>query len=364
MTARHLIVLVLTIVVIGVAWKVSQDKAPQTEVERAPLYPALLERINDADRIVLSSAEHTSELERSGERWLLANRDGFEATGGDVRRLLLQVAGLRTVEAKTASPERYARLGVADVGEPGADGTLLEITGGGDTLASLVVGHTRDVPGAEQRYVRRAGEAQSWLVDGALEAPADPIRWVDAAIVDIDTSRISEVQITSPGATDVVIRKAEPDDNFFELMDVPDGFEAKSRSTVSSLGAVLLDLRFNDVAAASRLGDAAPARTTVARTFDGLVAILEDFELDGEVYTRFGFRYEASLDTTADGAEPGDDAGEDAEADAAPDVPAEVEMLNERTAGWIYVLPNYKRRMLDRTFDSLVTEAKDDSDDA
>jgi hypothetical protein len=377
---RSLALGVVTLVVLVAAWKISEDKAPQTEVTRSEFLPALLDRINDVVAVELRSAAHTTRLVRDGEAWHIAGKDDFPADAARVRRTLLQLAALRGVEAKTRSPERYGRIGVDDIDQDGAEGTRVEVDAGGDEpLVSLIVGHARGEGGA-QHYVRRTAEAQSWLVEGALEVPADPIPWLEAGIVDVDTQRVRSVRIEVPERTPVVVTKSAPEDNFFTLQDVPEGYTAKSKATVSSVGAVLLDLRLNDVAAASRVSGQAPARVTTVRTFDGLVATLTDYVQDDLTWTAFDFTYDAEgavaarPDTAAD-AIPAAPLGEaDGASDAAADEAAagdaavaptptetvadEVNRLSVRTKGWIYALPDYKRRMIERDFDSLVEEKK------
>jgi len=370
---RTLGLALLTLVVIVIAWKVSQDKAPQTEVSRSQLYPDLLDHLNDVEHVRLRNGDDESVLVRDGERWLMANKDRFPADGAAVRRTVLQVASLRVVEPKTANPERYARLGVQDADAENADSTLVELVGHDDAaLARLLVGHASDNTSAPRHYVRRAGEEQSWLVEGELEVPADPVPWLDAGIVDVDTEQVAEVRIEQDNAKPIVIRKREADDNFFALMNVPDGFEAKSKATVSSGGALLLDLRFNDVASARVVADRTPLRTVTVRTFDGLLTTLKDYELDdGRKVTAFAFTAvepemaaeagEAAQpsETPADNADNAHD-GNASTDDGAPDavdtetVAARVARLNDRTSGWVYVLPDYKRRMIERDFDSLV----------
>jgi hypothetical protein len=361
----------LTLAVIGVAWKISQDKAPQTEISRSQLYPGLLDRLNDVARVRLSSTDDTTLLARESEGWVLASKDGYPVNGAAVRRTVLQVAGLRVVEPKTATPERYARLGVADIDGADAAGTLVELLAADDAaLARLIVGNASDTAGTPRHYVRRAEEAQSWLVEGALAVPADPIPWVDAGIVDIDTARVAEVRIEPAEGAPIVIRKAERDDNFFALESVPTGFEPKSKATVSSGGAVLLDLRFNDVASAAAVADRAPLRTVTVRTFDGLAATMKDYALEDRVVTTFDFAATSPAlpspgdDETDDGSAAADDEGGSPEAAAteAETVAEEAARLAAVTAGWAYVLPDYKRRMIERDLDSLVQPVNKDVD--
>lgn len=370
MNAKSIVIVVITVAVIAWAWQLSETKAPQTDVSREVFASGLLDRINEVQRFSATSAEHETVLTRDADRWVIANKDNFPADDGAVRQALLQLAALRGVEPKTRSPERYAKLGVADVSEEGATGTrLIGKTAAGETAFDLIVGHVRDNSGGDQRYVRPAADAQSWLVDGALEAPADPIRWLDASVVDIDTDRVREVRIDTPGETPIHIVKAEAGDSYFELQNVPEDKEAKSKTIVSSLGALLLDLRFNDVAGAARVAQLTPGRTLEVRTFDGLIARGEEFTLDDSSWMRFSFDVDADLAAAAAAAEQSDAAAAtgDTAADAADGetqrepVADEAARLNAATAGWLYVLPDYKLRMVTRGFDSLVKDPEPES---
>jgi hypothetical protein len=377
LNAKFIAIALVTLVLSGLAWKVSRDKAPQTEIERVELFPGLLDRLNDVAALELRSAEHSTRLARgSGDTWGVANKDGYPATFAEIKRGILQVAGLVTVEAKTARRDSHARIGVADLDAAGADGTLVEaFDAAGERVFGLIVGHARDGV-ADQHYVRRLGEDQAWLVAGKLALDADPIRWLDARIADVDTARVRRIEIAAPDEPTVIVGKATRKDSFFTLENVPDGYQAKSKATVSAIGAALLDLRFNDVASAAGIAELTPVRTITIETFDGLVAELEDFDLDGTRWVRFAFRHDPALvvpeepaaddaagDTPADPEPAIETAGGELAADAEPpaasaqpaeSVADEAARLASRTSGWIYVLPDYKRRMIDKRLADLI----------
>lgn len=366
MNNKLLLALLLAVTLGGVAWKISSEKAPQTEVTRSALSAGLIDKLNDVSRIELKSGASSTTLKRAQDQWTVANRDDFPAEAGAVKRLLLGLADLQIVEAKTSLPDSYARIGVADPGA-GSDSLAVELYGTkDDKLLALIVGHKREGAQQSQRYVRRAGEAQSYLVNGKVEASADPITWLDARVVDVDTGRVRQVVIAPADGARIAIAKHKPKDNFFELVDVPAGKVPRSKALVSSLGAVLLDLRFNSVAAAARFADAKPLRHTTVETFDGLVAHIDEFEADGKTYARFDFAYDASKvdaealkDIAPAASEPPPVPGTEpakAASDAAPkeSVDAEAARLKTRTANWVYELPDYKMRMLSKRLDDLV----------
>jgi hypothetical protein len=377
MNNKLLAALLLAVVLGGMAWKISSDKAPQTEVTRSALSAGLLDKLNEVSRIELRGADNSTTLKRAKDQWTVANRDDFPAEPAAVKRLLLGLADLQIVEAKTSLPDSYARIGVADPGA-GSDSLGVELYGAkDDKLLALVVGHKREGGQQSQRYVRRAGEAQSYLVNGKVEASADPITWLDARIVDVDTARVRQVVITPADGARIAIAKRKPKDNFFELVDVPAGKVPRSKALVSSLGAVLLDLRFNSVAAAARFADAKPLRQTTVETFDGLVTRIDEFEAEGKTWARFDFAYDAAIvDAEAvkdiapaasepppvPGAEGAEGAKPAAEPAAKESVDAEATRLKARNAAWVYELPDYKLRLLGKRLDDLVqAPSKDDA---
>lgn len=369
MNVRFVAVAVLALVVIGAAWKLSVDNAPQTEVSRAPLFPDLTARINDVQRLSLRSRDRETHLVRSNDGWVVRNLDGFPARVADVKRTLLQLAALVRVEAKTARPESYARIGVADIGQDGADGTLIELAGDDEApIADLIAGNTRSSGTQTQRYVRRPNEAQSWLVEGELDAPADPIPWVDAEIADIDADRVRRVEIRPSDGDPVVVSKDKASDNYFELGNVPEGFEPGSRTTVSSLGAILISLRFNSVAAAARVADLEPRSRVRVETFDGIRADIDLFDVDDRTLARFTFAYDpalvASADSAADTATAGNEPDQGVEEPAAASPEEEAATLASRTANWVYELPDYKQRMIDKRLQDLIKERKAEDEDS
>ena len=367
MNNKLLSALLLAVVLAVMAWKVSTDKAPQTEVTRAALYVGLLDQLNEVARIDLRTAKAHTTLRREGEQWMVANLDNFPAEPAAIKRLLLGLADLQIVETKTSLPENYGRIGVADAGD-GSDSLQVELHDAKDArLLAVLVGHKREGGQQSQRYVRRVGEPQSYLVDGKVEAGADAITWLDARIVDIDTARVRRVSIAPGNGAAVTIVKNKALDNFFELKDVPAGKVQRSKALVSSLGSLLLDLRFTHVAAATRFTAAKPLRQTTVQTFDGMVVRIDEFEADGKRYARFDFAYDASLvDATATGEAaavkadepplvPGAEPNKPAES-AAPkeSVEQEVSRLKARSAAWVYELPDFKQRLLTKRLDDLV----------
>jgi hypothetical protein len=369
MSFRNLILIIVTVVVIFAAIAVTQKKAPETNITKETLYPNLIDELNGVERIEIRSRENQSILRKQGDGWTMENRDDFPARFNDVKRSLIQLAELKVVEAKTSDPEKYDRLGVEDVDAEDSGSTLVTVSGtSGEPYVSLIVGNEKK--GGAAHYVRRLGQAQAALAEGELELPADPNEWIDTAIADIQTKRIHRMRIHPLDGDPVVTHKSSPKDNFFDLENVPDGYTVKSKATVSSLGALLLDLRFTDVAAASTIGDDIVPRTVVVvETFDGLIAAIEQLDYEDKVFARFSYEFNPEVLNQITAAHPPAETPDEPETDEAaaleatapdpaaedaPSIEEEVKALNAVASGWIFVLPDYKNRLIDKRMDDLI----------
>ena len=362
MSAKRLAVAVLALAMAYGAFHVAHRQAPTQDVESALLYPQLLEQLNDARKVTLALPAERINLVRSGDGWVLADRDNFPVASAQVRELLMQIAALRIREAKTSKPENYANLGVEDLSLPNSGARQISVLDTADKpLADLLVGKERKAKGAggTSHFVRRAGEGGSWMVEGDLTLKTKRNDWLDTNIVNVPVERVRKSSLLTAGAPAVVVAKATPKDQLFVLQDVPTGKEARSIALVSNVGGLLLDMRFEDVAAVSKVAGLAPLRTAVVETFDGMVVTLKLYEIDGKRWASFAFEShpENAVSIPASPAASQDGTAEVKTEDGkatTPDIASEVKRLNEKTALWVYRLPDYKLRTLDKQLADLI----------
>jgi hypothetical protein len=220
----------------------------------------------------------------------------------------------------------------------------LALSGAGKPLTVIIGRSQSGAPGLT--YVRRAGEAASWLVDGQFDLGKAGGDWLDRSLTDIPANRIRSVTIVHPGSETLRILRAPdakpeagPDAKAetapagmaeFLVADVPTGRELSYPGVANGVAGVLADLQLEDVQTRDALGSG-PGKPVVARfeTTDGLVVEASAWRLaDG---TRITF--------TASGEGP---AGKEAAA------------LNERLGGWVYTLPSYKTEQLTRRLQELL----------
>lgn len=334
------------------------SKPPQATGEH--LFAGMREDINAVTSVTATAAGDNliATVTRQDDRWIVEERDGYPADTGKLRQLLLGLAEAQLVEAKTANREYYARLGVEDVSAEDAGGVLIRVVTPSNQYAVIVGDQTR----GEYRYVRREGEAGSWLIDKSPEAPTETPKWLSATIIDIDAAVVRSVTIEHPDGQTINLEKANREARDFSVTNMPAGRELSYASVANTVGGVLDNLTLDDVAPAAELGP--DAVITTFTTFDGQVIHIASKEVDSKYWIQLTGAYDAALaeqqaapqqaeTTAADAVQTA--TGEDKTAAAQ----AAIDALNERTRQWRYQIPQYKYEQLTRRWQDLLKNETD-----
>jgi hypothetical protein len=345
MKRTSLLVLALITAVVVLAAIIARAGRRSDPVDSAAetLYPTLSERVNDVYAIAVTSADEAFTIARHGEDWGLENKGGYPVKFEMVKEMLLGLAELRIVESKTSNPEYHDRLGLA---RPDADGeddqsTLITLRDGqGQPIASLIVGNRAESSGRSLRqYVRRADEAQTWLVEGSLNVNRTALNWIDRELLRLPRTRVQSVSISHADGESVHIAREDEDQRTFTVSDVPDGHELQRENIADSIAGAVGYLRIEDVAPAGEI-DFAGGQVTVAefRSFDGLLLTIE--LLTGEDGTWI------SLCAAPE------DTGSEETVDEA--VAGEIDEMNQRFNGWAFKIgsssaSSLMKRMADLT---------------
>jgi len=285
-------------------------------------FPDLTPKLADATQLEIHHGAVTMHLTRgakdAGGQWGVADRAGYPAQPDKVHQLLVALTELRLDAARTADPAQYGRLGVADPGK-GSDSTLVRVLDGkGGTIAALIVGHARAAQrgNADTLYIRRPGEAQSWLADGKVLVSVDTQDWLDRTIVDIDPKKIAGVTATRGNASVAFARK----DGTLTLI-APADHPKIDTSKVDDVASALSSLTLEDVQKAPAPGT--PFGHSVFTTTDGLTLAADVSKAGPAVWATF----------TASGN------------DSAP--------LEAKLKGWAYEIGSWKQDALVPTLDSV-----------
>jgi hypothetical protein len=278
---RAPVVAVLAGLVLAIAGGCSRAPDDAESAAAAPWLPALAAREAAIDRVTVRAPDGqvAVTLQRDGKRWRVAERDGWPAAPGRGEALLAALAQAHRVEAKTTHADRYARIGVAPVGQGEASeaaSVAVDLAGGGAPLRVLL-GHPR---GENERFVRVDGDPQAWLVDRALPAPPTPTEWIDTRLVDAPLARIARVDVHDAAGHAFAL---EHIDDRFRVVGVPAAAMGDSHAGDALAGA-LDHLSFEDVA---RDDGKAKAEHVMRFTgHDGSWLQLDAWRIDGRVWTR------------------------------------------------------------------------------
>ncbi len=355
MTTRTVLGLIGALVVLGALALLGQREPQTTDTGSGLLIPGLQEELGDVTRlsVVGAGGEPVVTLERGTAGWTLAERGGYPADLRKIRHTLLSLAEGRILEAKTANPDLHDRLGVEAIDNLEAGGVAITL-GGIDTPVNLIVG---DSAGDYQAYVRRADEAQSYLIDRDPEVGRTAADWLNTELLAIAGDRVQRVTVTHPDGEVLSVFKDTPEETNFAVEAMPPDRELQYASVANPMGTVLANLSLEDVEPMAAID--APLTVTEFRMFDGLVVTAESIERNGEAWVALRAEFDAP-----DGA-PSSDEIPPGEEEASPpeggtDIEAEAQELDQRLNGWRYRIATYQFDQMTRRMDDLLRSEPDE----
>ena len=315
----------------------------QPEVS-GPVLPDWTQTVADAREIEITGPDDHFTLVRGENGWVMPSRDDHPVIPERLAELDAFLADLAFIGARTADPDKHARLELADAGQSGA-GTQLTVRDGADTvLSDIMIGAARN----GRLYLRfpdrpRTYAAQLTSETAAIPAIALADNWLALDFIALEPSDIARTTITPERGPAYVLERPGQLARNFSLRE-PGGWRPITAGAGNGPAAALVRIRFRDVRRADRLRGE-PVGQHIEETFSGLRLTLDILAL-GE--TRW-----ATVTATAvtDGG---------AERAAA---------INARTAGWAYLLSDLSLDRLLRPLDQIadfmgVSDASEPGDDS
>lgn len=330
--------------VVAVLWR---NDATVSTPDNAPAFPGLEQQIPDIARIEISwntdgTVEQASVIREDGT-WRIAEQNGYPADTGKVRDFVLSLAELQLVEAKTADPARYDRLGVSDVAESGSEATRVRLLGrDGGALVDALIGSDRiSGTGGAMLYMRQSDDARSWLAQGRVDDVHRVASWTDEAVVDIGVDRLQEIHLTAPSGEVLEVRRTGEGKTPFELMNMPEDRQFATFYTLNEITDGLAQLKFEDVRSMNGMTFEPSLGNAIYQTRGGLTVIVNFAEVPSntgivETWTHFSINVAA-------------DASEDAKSFAAANA--------ERLARWAYRLSDSRLQRLRHSMESATKPA-------
>ncbi len=349
---KNRLLMLLGLTVLGVFLVAVLRDQPSERAEGAgqALLPNLAAVVNDLDAIdiVAPGGQTSVTLRRDDERWRVRERDDFEADFAQVLEFLRDLAEARTVDPRTSNPDWYDRIGVSDPDAGDATGRRIDFPGG-DDISPVIMGQTD--PTDSGSFARRAGEAQSWLIDRVIQVPVDPVGWLEPGIMDIPAEDIASVLIRHQDGATVQLRRAGEDDPQFVLLAVPEGREAGPSWRRTAIANGLRALNLDDVRRFEP-DEADSVMRALFVTADGLNFISEWYKIDDGYWVHFT----VSAENPAGGEESAAPADQEPEADRseAEDRLASAVAVDARLSPWLFRVPERRFNDLNKRMEDLL----------
>ena len=366
MSSRSLKLLALVaavLIALLVAIEVTDDSArPSGE---SVLFADLRSNIEGIDKIAITKADYDTPVTivRSGDKWVVTERDDYPASIAKVREIIMALADAKVVEVKTANPEMHHRLGLRDPADEGSKGTRITVSGAAVSY-DVIFGN---VAQGNFRYLRKADENQAWLVDQNPTIPATPGGWLLADIVDIGSASVQSVRIAHPDGSVIQISKDGESGTNYVVADIPQGRELSYPTVANGIAGALSGLTMEDVRAAQ---DAVDAIETVFETTDGLQITTRAVSGDDGNWVTVAAQVSAAAAAgagdvddavAADSAADMDDVDTDSadDADNAVDAQEKADAINAIVSGWQYRISDYKFNLLTREWNDILQAPPD-----
>lgn len=332
----------------------TRETANQAPFARQPLFAGFEQQMDAVTKMTVDTAQGNFTVTRDARGgWMLPDRGGWPANFDVVRRAVLALAKLQAVERRTARTENHGALLLAAPDDKRASSTTMGVritalNAEEKPLAALILGKVQTPPSGTRAgiaYVRKDGEAQTFLAQGDVNIPLLVSDWIDRVLFDIAEARIASVTVTPPSGPAYDITRADPT-AAFAVTKTPKGKELVLPELPANIAKAVALLPLDDVTPADKI-DFTGAFRAEHRMFDGMVLTSWTVLQDKARWTRF----EAGFDSAQ--AEAAAKAGllETHPALLKPDaVQKQIAGITARTKGWAFKLPGMKATDLTRDY--------------
>lgn len=323
-TLKRLVV-ITTLCVIPLVWIAINNGNVVIDTKSKKLFPGLLKQREQVGMIIVQRHDQTLTLQKKNGVWGILENNNYPVISSKVDDLLFSLADLRVIEPKTAKPDFHEQLDVNDITDPQSNAVLITIQNlKGADIAKIYVGKRESVRLGEEFqehiFIRRAGEDQTWLVQGILPLSTDFKEWVEQPLLGIiDSDQVQRLSINVPAVSNIVISKstAEQEDFVIETAQIKaTRGHTLDLDTVNTLPFEVAELEFNNVLVSDAANlDWNNSVVATLETFPGVQVELNVLKHDGKVYAK------VHATTTADAT----DAVQDS-----------VKIYNDSKQSWIY----------------------------
>ena len=287
MNARFAVVLVVLLAVLGggaLIVRQQSEKPSDTNTLGQPLLKGL--QASQVAALSIRQPKGAITVEKKGERWSIAERDGFPADYDKVREFVLKALALKIGQSEAIGEKDRARL-LLDAG-----GTAVEFRGAdGKPLAQLTAGkkyfklepENADKAAGDGRYVMLPGDDKRVIVisDALAQASTKTADWISKAGFEVE--KIKTLELRAPDNNSWKIERGGENIDW-KLLGLR-GDEKLEITKANAAGYTFARLELADVAPKdAKPGDTGLDKPTTitATTLDGLTYVLKLGRLEGD----------------------------------------------------------------------------------
>lgn len=300
--------------------------------------PEFAQRVDSVARVTLVSGGVKTTFVRQGDGWTVEEKAGYPADGAKVHQMVLGLADLTYVEPKTRKPDLYSRLDLDDPAKKDSKSTLVTASDDKGSLLGEIITGKRKVDelggGNDGIYVRKPGDAQSWLARGTLDLSGGTAAWLDKKLLDIPAGDLKSVALTQPDGGKLAFLRAKAGAPFALSAPPPAGKKLKSDGALDDPAGALAGLELSDVKPAKDVEF--PAKGVNQAHYEGLDGLVIDVTLvnkDGTDWARI------AVSGTGDASKRAAD-------------------LQAKFAPWVFALPSFKAKLMETKLDDVLETPK------
>jgi len=356
MTRKNFIVLgLVTLALAGLAIAFGlQDRWAHQAEPTQRFIPGLEAQLNDITRLQIQIAgSEPVTVERQGERWVVAEKNGYPADTGLLRKELLTLAQLERVEAMTRKPEKYERLGLRAIDQEGSAARQIKVWAGEQPLVQMLAGKSGPGNGT---YVRLLDDPQSWLSSANITSPSRPEDWLDKELLSLTQNQIHRVVLQAPEGEAYTLTNPDPNALSFVLEPIPEGKRVKMGEP-QRIASALNALRLTDVVPALEAPrDDTTLHSARFEAFDGLAIDAQSWKVEDRHYLKLHARFHEAI------TEPFRKPAEDGQTKPIPALPpvnqvkATAKELESRFKEWVFIIPDFKAELFTMNEDQLLED--------
>ena len=244
-----------------------------------------------------------------------------------IKKFLLDLTEIKTIDIKTTDPSQYRNLAVNHIGEEGQDRFQITISiEQGKEIVKFII--KEKFHNDNRTFIKKVGQKEVFETQGALFLSADKIKWLNADIIDLSSNAIKRITVKHPDENFILVRLDESSIQFkIEGLD-EDSIE-KSPTFTSAISAFLESLKFNDVKRKEIIKDSKKLASFTFKTTNGEEIRVQDFETVSGIFTEFSIAKDPSSESNSIFTNP--------------------DLIQK----FVFKLPRYKRRLLDRKLSDL-----------